>query len=270
MPGETVLGETVPALRHRRSIRSIAVSLLTVGMVAVGLAGCAPGSPLGGPDPADYFDAGTVRVLQAARDGDVERIRQLIREGQDPNTPANDHDARRSGITPLQWAVEFGRPRTVETLLRGGADPLVGSGGYNAASYALLRDKTDSLRALIDVDPSLADAPGRGGGVILHVAVLHYRADAVEMLIDADADLDAEDPGGRTPIFTAASVQNVAACLVLIRAGADGGHRDHRGDTFLSSLYLAKDSVRTREFLGDRDDLEDELRSRGFPVETGR
>lgn len=225
-------------------------------------------------DPADYFSASTVELLEAARKGDEPRVRSLIADGADVNERGDNPelDPRRVGITPLKWAVEFARPITVSTLLRSGADAhLADAGGYNAVAYALLRDRYESLRALIETDPALVEAADRIGGNVVHTAVRHRRDDGLRLLIENGANVNSVQPGnGRTPLFTAADVFNIEHCLVLLRAGADGGHRDRAGATFLPALYTVDDSVRSGSFLRTRAAIEDELRKRGFPIETER
>ncbi|ROZ87358.1 ankyrin repeat domain-containing protein [Gordonia sp. OPL2] len=242
-------------------------------VIALAVSGCdSVRKVIGGADAAEYFDSRTVALIEAARAGDADRARDLIADGVDVDARGNDHDPRRTALSPLQLAVEFESPRTVTTLLEVGADARLTRGSsYNAMTYALLRDRPASVDALLAFDPTLADAEDRLGGNALHTAVRHGRDDSVRKLIDAGADLDSVQPlSGQTPLFTAAGVQNVDHCLLLIRAGADGGHRDNRGATFLRGLYLAQDSIRTGEFLRKRTSLEAALRLRGFPVETGR
>ena len=255
---------------HPRGRRFVALASILAALL---VSGCdSIRKVIGGAEPAEFFDAATVQLLEAARDGDVDGARRLIDEGVDVNGRGNDHDPLRRGLSPLHYAVEFEGPRTITTLLAVGADPLLSrESGYNAMTYALLRDRPRSVSTLLTHDPTLADAHDRIGGNALHTAVRFGRDSSVQMLIDAGADLDSPQPlTGWTPLFTAAGVQNIDHCLVLIRAGADGGHRDRRGSTFLPSLYRPKDSLRTGEFLRARGELERELRTRGFPVETGR
>jgi uncharacterized protein len=254
----------------RRGRRLIALMSI---LIALFLSGCdSVRKMIGGADAAEYFDSRTVALIEAARAGDTDRARGLLADGVDVDAPGNDHDPRRKALSPLQFAVEFESPRTVTTLLEVGADARLTRGSsYNAMTYALLRDRPKSVQALLAFDPTLANAEDRLGGNALHTAVRHGRDGGVRMLIDAGADLDSVQPlSGQTPLFTAAAVQNIDHCLLLIRAGADGGHRDDRGATFSGGLYLANDSVRTPEFLRKRNSLEAELRRRGFPVETGR
>ncbi|SNS93224.1 ankyrin repeat domain-containing protein [Rhodococcoides kyotonense] len=224
-------------------------------------------------DADRYFDdSRVVELIHAAADGDADELRRMIADGADIESLSNDHDSKRAAITPLMWAVEFASPRAVTTLLEAGADPLAEtSGKYNAVNYAVLRDNVGSIEALLDFDPELANAPDRFGGNSLHSIALYGRDDMLELFVDRGADLNTtQTVSGQTPLFSAANVNNVAMCLKLVRAGADAGIRNDQGRTFLTTLFDTNDKVMNREFLSGRDDLVDELRKRGFPVETGR
>lgn len=224
-------------------------------------------------DAEKYFDdARVVSLIETASKGDVEGVRTLVDDGVDIEARSNDHDSKRASITPLLWAVEFESARTVTTLLGGGADPLATTmGGYNAVNYAVLRDKILSMQAILDWDGSLVESPDRFGGNALHGIALHGREDMLDVVVEAGIALDTRQTvSGQTPLFSAAAVNNLDMCLKLLRAGADAGIRDGRGNTFLPSLFRTNDKIMTREFLSKREKVVDELRSRGYPVETGR
>jgi ankyrin repeat protein len=57
---------------------------------------------------------------------------------------------------------------------------------------------------------------------------------AMQVLLDASADLGAIDRVGRTPLMYAAQCKNAEAVKVLLDAGADVGKRDNLGNTALS------------------------------------
>ncbi|GAB3063860.1 ankyrin repeat domain-containing protein [Sediminivirga luteola] len=221
-----------------------------------------------------YFDdERVVELLRAAEKSNRAAITAALEAGADLDAVGNDADPRRTGISPLHYAVEFSSPEAVRLLLEAGADPRAQSqelnGGFCVPAYAVLRDATENLAVLLEHDPSLADAPFRSFGNLLHGAVLHDRAAALRLLIDAGAELDSADPAtGRTPLHTAANVRNVGACLTLVRAGADAGARDIHGRTFLPVLFR-NDERSSAEFLRVREELVRELQRRRFPVETG-
>lgn len=241
-----------------------------VALISVVLGGCGAVADVlaARSDPADFFTTPTAHLLDAARGGDEAQVRSLIAGGADINEVSDR--GRRVGITPVQWAVEFDRPTTVTTLLRVSADPhRVGTGGYNAVAYALMRDRPQALAAMLAADPSLVDASDRLGGTVMHTAVRHRRDDGLALLLEYGGNVDSIQPlAGRTPLFTAAGVLNIDHCLVLLRAGADGGHRDQTGRTFLPALYRGDDSIRSASFLRTRTQIETEMRTRGYPLDT--
>ncbi|WP_037159901.1 ankyrin repeat domain-containing protein [Rhodococcoides fascians] len=244
-------------------------------LVALCLSGCAfePLSRFFGADADKYFDdPRVIALLDAAQKGNLDEVRSLVEDGVDIESPSNDHDPKRAAITPLLWAVEFGSASTVTTLLEAGADARAQTvGGYNALNYAVLRDNIESVEALLNWDATLVDSPDRFGGNAVHGIALYGREDMLDVMIDAGASLDTRQTVSRqTPLFSAAAVNNVDMCLRLVKAGADAGLRNDTGETFLPSLFRTNDTVMNRDFLSSREKLVDEMRARGFPVETGR
>ena len=104
---------------------------------------------------------------QAARRGDLERVRELLDAGAD----ANQYDEL--GATPLHDAAWAGHAGVARLLIRHGAD-------VNA------RHK-------------------EAGSTPLHYAVLMNRREVVDVLLEAGADLRAPFRGGATPLHLAAN-----------------------------------------------------------------
>lgn len=245
-------------------------------LAAIVCAGCAQFDRVLGvftSDPSEYFDdARVVELLDAASRGNLDEVRGLVDSGVDIEARSNDHDPKRTDITPLLWAVEYESAQTVRTLIEAGADPRdVTVSGYNAVNYAVLRDNIITLTALLDADPSLIDSPDRFGGNAVHGIALYDREEMLDLMVERGVDLDTQQTvSGQTPLFSAAAVNNVDLCLTLVKAGADAGVRNRSGKMFLESLFDTNDKVMNSKFLSDREKLIDELRERGFPVETGR
>jgi ankyrin repeat protein len=103
----------------------------------------------------------------------------------------------------------------------------------------MFRGRLDRLAELLDKDPSLVNrrfpeldfgstAMRRlqlQGGTLLHVAAEYCNVDAVRLLLDRGADVNAPaDGAGQTPIFHAASQfddKGLAAAELLLDRGAD-------------------------------------------------
>ena len=125
-------------------------------------------------------------ILTACREGDLERVRELIQNGQDVNR------GNRYGETPLILAALKGHDQMVHELIRAGAD-VNGKGNIKqtALHYA-------------------------SGG---HSSV-------VKTLAKAGANLNEQDSLGRTPLMTAAQRGHANVVVELIRAGADVNGKD--------------------------------------------
>ena len=72
----------------------------------------------------------------------------------------------------------------------------------------------------------------------MNAATNAWNAEIVQLLIDADADLNKTDKNGRTALFYAASGGNDDIVALLIDAGADTSIKDKEG-----KLYLDIDKV---------------------------
>lgn len=99
-------------------------------------------------------------LVGAARDGDLEAIKQHITEGADVN-------ALHFEMPPLTWAAMMGQTDAAELLLQHGAD----ISGRN-----------------------------RDGNTALHLAVFLGRAETVELLVKNGADVNAKNDDGATPV----------------------------------------------------------------------
>ena len=123
-----------------------------------------------------------MKLWEACREGDLERVRQLIQDGQDVNR------GDRNGDTPLIYAAVNGRDQVVQELIRAGADVNV---------------KSDYKRTA------------------LHRASSWGHSSVIKTLAEAGANLNVLDWWGVTPLMLAAEVGHANVVVELIRAGAD-------------------------------------------------
>ena len=141
-----------------------------------------PDPPFAIPEDGD-FAKGFLQLTEntlvgAARDGDIEAIKQHIAEGADVN-------ALHFEMPPLTWAVTMGQIEAAELLLQHGAD----INGRN-------RDRNTAL----------------------HLAVFLGRAETAKLLIKNGADVNAKNNDGATPIdLLRSSVGNDAVSVKTVR-----------------------------------------------------
>jgi ankyrin repeat protein len=141
----------------------------------------------GRAEDAERIRHESLDLFEAAALGDVERLGELLDAGADPNEFAPD------GFTPLTLAAFFKRPDAARLLLERGAD--VG-----------LRARHEQIQVL-----PLHSAAANGGSV-----------EIARLLLDAGADVNAEQPGGFTALDAARQDGNEELERLLLERGARG------------------------------------------------
>ena len=124
-----------------------------------------------------------MNIWTACREGDLERVRQLVQEGQNVN-----RDGNRYGDTPLMLAALNGHDQVVHELIRAGAD-VNGKNNYKQ--------------------------------IALHLASWEGHSSVVKTLTEAGASLNEQNEWERTPLMDAACKGHANVVVDLIRAGAD-------------------------------------------------
>ena len=118
--------------------------LWVIAMVAMTTAACA--FKLGSMTPEEAFPGIHGQLVQAAVDGNTEKMEQLAKQGADPNYRGAQ------GSTPLMWAQAAHSHRGLEKLLELGADPNAPIlKGTASVTWAAARgNDTEILRILLD------------------------------------------------------------------------------------------------------------------------
>ncbi len=104
--------------------------------------------------------------MEAARSGDVRKVKDLLRENVDPN------DADAAGITPLIFAAMVGSVGVVGLLLDAGADKSrMDSLGYDAYKAAMLfGDFRGATQSPYDEVLRILDPAGSSRALACHAA----------------------------------------------------------------------------------------------------
>lgn len=194
-------------------------------------------------------DFGSTPLTAAIQNGSVETVKKLLAAG----ARSDQRDSK--GATPLMsaalwsrteimallladsakvsaWAlslsVQKGDTAQVRMLLDHGADASKGSALSSATYGCKDRDNTAMIRLLLQRGASAKGNPGYG---MLHRAAEHCPAEAMQLLIQHGADVNARAYKRVTPLMFAAKRGLVDNIRVLIAAGADVNAKDDDGRT---------------------------------------
>lgn len=157
----------------------------------------------------------------------VSMVDRLIKAGADLNTQTI------SGRTPLIQAITAQNLDLVRLLLYSGADPnlvdLKGTTPLNLALMAMDQKNLDILRALLEGGSNF-DETNKMGATALMLAVGLGRHEAVELLLDAGADISKVDLKGKSVFHFA---RGTRMALILIHRGASVDEVDNQGNRAL-------------------------------------
>ena len=175
--------------------------------------------------------AADLRLAEAAKNGDTEAVRTLLREGVPVNTPPPD------GVTALHWAALGDDTEMADLLIRGGA--LVNAADHydvTPLSLACTNASPAMVETLVEAgaNPNAARATGE---TILMTCARGGVVDAVNPLLARGVDLNAKEAShGQTALMWAAWEGHTQVVGALIEHGADV---DARTTTGYTALLLA-------------------------------
>ncbi|XP_033099550.1 neurogenic locus notch homolog protein 2-like [Anneissia japonica] len=173
-------------------------------------------------------------ILQAAKEGDVELINQLLEK--DTNRK-DDVDAL--GRTALMYAVHFKQNECVTALLDHQADVNTqANDGSTALHRAVYDNNYTALEILLQYNPAVTiqDCYGRAP---VHWASMVESSANMELLLRTDIDVNARDRDGLTPAMWACRMDNTRHLDLLLNCPSnkveetDGIERDIGGRTWI-------------------------------------
>lgn len=176
-----------------------------------------------------------MELAKALDDNDLPALHDLLAKGADPNAVAPQAWFKKN-ITPLFRAVYYRDLPAVKELLAAGADPNSGGEAYAPAFVAVIRDRPDILRALLDAgaNPRITRDRGIYGEQSL-IDVAH--AETIPMLLQYGFDPNKRTNEGANLLHIVledAVVDNkdatIAAVRALLGAGANMMTRRHHDD----------------------------------------
>lgn len=160
--------------------------------------------------------ASDTALLSAINRDDEKAVVALLHSGADPKA------ANRYGVTPLSLACTNGNSAIVDALLKAGADPNTPiPGGETPLMTASRTGKVPPIKAVL-ARGAVVDyrEPVRGQTALMWAAA-EGNVDAVNILIQAGADVHARIDSGFTPLLFAAREGRIGVVQALLKAGAD-------------------------------------------------
>lgn len=148
-------------------------------------------------------------------------LTELINRGFDPNTlnPDGEHGLLLALKQPSLTAVEAlvaSQKTKVEVRNKADESPLM---------MAALQGNTVLVKKLIERGADV----NKPGWSPLHYAATHGHLDAMNLLLENHAYIDAESPNGTTPLMMAAHYGTPQAVKLLLEAGADPKLKNEQG-----------------------------------------
>ena len=182
-----------------------------------------------GADTNATTEAGDSPLHRCAAAGAVEGLRFLIRNGGDIHKP----NAAR--LFPIDLARSASHADSVRIL----AAEMLLSEGINKDLYAnTLRTATqegdtERMALLAEAGANLRMRSKKSGDTLLHTAVAHHQAEAVQFLLNNGVPVNKANHDGYTPLMLAAKMHQSALIAILGQAGADANALLPNGDSIL-------------------------------------
>lgn len=164
-----------------------------------------------------FLSAQGPSVIEAARRGDRDAVRALLKDGADVNAAEGD------GTTALHWAARAGDAELVQMLMYAGANAKASTrlGAYTPLMMAAQAGHSAAVAALIAGGADFA-ATSTTGTTPLMFASQSGDTRTVTMLVEAGADVNAREQAmEQTPLMFAAANNRVEVVKTLLARGAD-------------------------------------------------
>jgi ankyrin repeat protein len=142
--------------------------------------------------------------LTAVAKNDLDAIRRLLQEGEDPNVKDAD------GRTALMHAAIGGNAELIAVLLQNGADPDAQDGnGFAAIHFAAQDFRLDAAEALLQAGANV-DVRDKYGNTSLWRAVFNSRGrgEMIRLLLKHGASPSVKNLSGRSPMDLAQTIAN--------------------------------------------------------------
>ncbi|KAF4928951.1 Ankyrin-3 [Colletotrichum viniferum] len=170
----------------------------------------------------------------AAAEGHYDVVKELLDRGADVNSLTENENFPQG--TALQAAAESGKVEIVTLLIEYGVNPDLGAGEDTfPIMAAAMRGEQTILELLVNAKAEVNVFGGQDHSTVLIEAVINLPVDALQVLLDAGADINLEDRDGDTPLILAAREGDADCVKFLLDHGADIFHTNHDNENALQS-----------------------------------
>jgi uncharacterized protein len=233
-------------MRDERKLSGVAAALLmTLPMIAA----------VGAAD-------GDLRLVEAARNQDLPKVRALLAARVEVNARSDD------GSTALLWATHWNDVATADLLIRAGADANAANDFRTTPlSQACTNGSAELIELLLKAGAN-PNTPIATGETPIMSCASSGSSDAVRMLMARGADVNAKEPlQNQTALMWAAAERHPDVVRTLIEAGADLHAHTRKGFTALHFAAREGDLEITRLLLAAGVDVN--IRSQPESSEAG-
>jgi ankyrin repeat protein len=212
-----------------------------------------------------YVSCGAGDIFAAVSDGNIKRVKALLK-----NNPDLVNRKDRNGETPLMQAIADCNKEMVEYLVANNADVNVRDddifGETPLFHFPLDRKNLEGCKGVMetllahnaDVNAKNINLKGKDDLPVLTLYLIDGSLDLAKMLLEKQADVNAKDYYGNTPLHRVSSNYYIEGAELLLAYRADINAKNQLGQTplHLAASYelLYNDRTRSYEEEGKRDD----------------
>ena len=168
-------------------------------------------------------DAAAAKIITAVKVNDASAVKTLALQ----TSNINAQEAAFPNNTALHWAVWENATQALEVLL---SQPKIEVDTVNSVNETPLMIAALHGNLAMIVRLLKADAyPAKPGWTALHYAATNGHVEAMKLLLEAHAYIDAESPNKTTPLMMAARSGQILAVKYLLDEGADATLKNSQG-----------------------------------------
>lgn len=165
--------------------------------------------------------------------GNLEMVQLLVSAGADINATVSEEISY-----PMQFAVSKGYAEIVSFLIKNGSE--LCTDNISLLTRAVYNKHFNVVKILIDAGANLHQTDPKYGQQAIHKAAAVSTEEIINLLIAHDADLNAVDNSGLTPLHLASVYNNHSLAKILLQHGANVKALSKKK---LTPLKLAKDDL---------------------------